>query len=145
MASRRKIVHEDFTYQLNKKYKGTFYYRCSKFSESCQAKLVVKGDTFTVKGIHTCITINSIADENNAIIESREYSGLERYNRRLNDFFANAHPNIASFVTVIRNEFEFYSQVCAQVRQNSTSIDYGQGIFDKPAVAADYMIWKLNI
>ncbi|KII74874.1 hypothetical protein RF11_12678 [Thelohanellus kitauei] len=74
MASRRKIVHEDFTYQLNKKYKDTFYYRCSKFSELCQAKLVVKGDTFTVKGIHTCITINSIADENNAIIESREYS-----------------------------------------------------------------------
>ncbi|KII67378.1 hypothetical protein RF11_05144 [Thelohanellus kitauei] len=78
-------------------------------------------------------------------ISGRTNNCLERYNRRLNDFFANAHPNIASFVTVIRNEFEFYSQVCAQVRQNSTSIDYGQGIFDKPAVAADYMIWKLNI
>ncbi|KII62258.1 hypothetical protein RF11_09575 [Thelohanellus kitauei] len=78
-------------------------------------------------------------------ISGRTHNCLERYNRRLNDFFANAHPNIASFVTVIRNEFEFYSQVCVQVRQNSTSIDYGQGIFDKPAVAADHVIRKLNI
>ncbi|KAF0989350.1 hypothetical protein HZS_1347 [Henneguya salminicola] len=35
-------------------------------------------------------------------------NALERYNRRLNDFFVNSHPNLASFVSIIKNEFLLY-------------------------------------
>ncbi|KAF0986956.1 hypothetical protein HZS_2031 [Henneguya salminicola] len=42
----------------------------------------------------------------------------KRYNRRLNDFFANAHPNICSFVEIFRDEFLYFEKRSAEVRLN---------------------------
>ncbi|KII62253.1 hypothetical protein RF11_10863 [Thelohanellus kitauei] len=86
----------------------------------------------------------NITSINEYQISGRTKNCFERYSRRLNDLFVNANPNISSFVTVIRNEFDYYLQVWAQIRQNSTSIEYGQGIFNKTNLAGDYLIWKLN-
>ncbi|KAF0988205.1 hypothetical protein HZS_398 [Henneguya salminicola] len=40
-------------------------------------------------------------------IIGRTNNSLKRYNRRMNDHFLNALPNICMFVEVIRNKFEF--------------------------------------
>ncbi|KAF0991530.1 hypothetical protein HZS_4309 [Henneguya salminicola] len=34
---------------------------------------------------------------------------LERYYRRIGDFFLNTHINLAAFISVIKTEFDFYS------------------------------------
>lgn len=57
---------------------------------------------------------------------NRTNNGLERYNRRMNDFFANAHPNLCSFAEIIRDEFKYYDQRCAEIRQNCSGINYHQ-------------------
>ncbi|KAF0990418.1 hypothetical protein HZS_7382 [Henneguya salminicola] len=62
-------------------------------------------------------------------IFGRTNNALERYNRRLNDFFVNSHPNLASFVSIIKNEFLYHSELCKQIRQDSSNIHFGQGLF----------------
>ncbi|KAF0985614.1 hypothetical protein HZS_4522, partial [Henneguya salminicola] len=52
----------------------------------------------------------------------RTNNALERYNRRIGENFANAHPNLASFISIIRTEFLYYSERCAEIRQNSSGI-----------------------
>lgn len=54
--------------------------------------------------------------------KNRTNNALERYNRRLNDFFVNAHPNICSFAEIIKSEFEYYEGRCKEIRQNSSGI-----------------------
>ncbi|KAF0989994.1 hypothetical protein HZS_3199 [Henneguya salminicola] len=46
------------------------------------------------------------------------------YNRRLNDFFANAHPSICSFVEIIKNGFLYFEERYAEVRLNSYSVAF---------------------
>ncbi|KAF0989710.1 hypothetical protein HZS_7548 [Henneguya salminicola] len=43
----------------------------------------------------------------------RTINALERYSRRIGENFANAHPNLASFISIIRTEFLYYSERCA--------------------------------
>ncbi|KII62541.1 hypothetical protein RF11_08025 [Thelohanellus kitauei] len=54
----------------------------------------------------------------------RTNNGLERYNRRFYEFFANSHPNIHNFVNAIRSEFIFYEQQLIEARQTGSSIKF---------------------
>ncbi|KAF0991346.1 hypothetical protein HZS_5471 [Henneguya salminicola] len=45
--------------------------------------------------------ISNINDNN---IAGRTSNALERYNRRIGENFANAHPNLASFISIIRTK-----------------------------------------
>ncbi|KAF1740263.1 hypothetical protein MXB_4367 [Myxobolus squamalis] len=49
-------------------------------------------------------------------IAGRTKSALERYNRRIVDNFANAHLNLASFISSIRTEFLYYSERSTEIR-----------------------------
>ncbi|KAF0989678.1 hypothetical protein HZS_1549 [Henneguya salminicola] len=55
-------------------------------------------------------------------IKNRTNNVLERYNKRLSDFFANALRNICSFAEIIRDEFKYYEETCVEIRQNSNGI-----------------------
>lgn len=55
-------------------------------------------------------------------IANRTNNALERYNRRLNEHFTNAHPNLFAFVEVIKQEFRYYQEKCSEIRQNSSGI-----------------------
>lgn len=78
-------------------------------------------------------------DEN--ILVGRTNNSLERYNRRLGEFFMNAHPNIAAFANIVRNEFEYYSDVCRQVRETGNNILFGEHEFIKPEIDPEYINW----
>ncbi|KAF0986523.1 hypothetical protein HZS_334 [Henneguya salminicola] len=52
---------------------------------------------------------------------NRTNNALERYNRRLNDFCANVHPNICSFIEIIKDEFLYFEERYAEVSLNSYS------------------------
>lgn len=78
-------------------------------------------------------------------IAGRTNNALERYNRRINDFFANSHPNLASFASTIKNEFKFYSEICNKIRQDSSDIRFGQGVFQRPAILDRYNQWRQQI
>ena len=66
-------------------------------------------------------------------------NALERYNRRMNDFFANAHPNICSFAEVIRDEFKFYEERCSEIRQNSSGV-----LFREPELNTNTLLSDFN-
>ncbi|KAF0986091.1 hypothetical protein HZS_5178 [Henneguya salminicola] len=70
-------------------------------------------------------------------------NAFERYNRRFGELFINAHPNLSAFLIAIRNEFEFYSERCHQIRKNNKSIKYDNGNISKPEIDPEYAIWKL--
>lgn len=75
-------------------------------------------------------------------IVGRTNNALERYNRRLGDHFFNAHPNICMFISVIKNEFLYYSEKCKEIRQNFSGIRYQAQRFLKPDVEKSYQTWK---
>ncbi|KAF0988013.1 hypothetical protein HZS_2772 [Henneguya salminicola] len=62
--------------------------------------------------------ISNINDKN---ITGRTNNALERYNRRTGENFSNAHPNLASFISIIRTDFLYYPERCAEISQNSFS------------------------
>ncbi|KAF0987844.1 hypothetical protein HZS_2649 [Henneguya salminicola] len=41
---------------------------------------------------------------------NRANKALKRYNRRLNDFFADVHPNICYFIEIIKEEFHYIEE-----------------------------------
>ncbi|KAF1740600.1 hypothetical protein MXB_2820, partial [Myxobolus squamalis] len=57
------------------------------------------------------------------IMENSKYkcqttnNALERYNRRIGKNFANAYPNLPSFISTIRTEFLYYSERSSENRQ----------------------------
>lgn len=51
---------------------------------------------------------------------NRTNNALERYNRRLNDNFLNAHPRLVHFIEIIKSEFTYYMEHSNQIRKNST-------------------------
>lgn len=67
---------------------------------------------------------------------------LERYNRRLGDFFNNAHPNLASFALVLKNEFEYYSEKTRAAREDGSGVRFNDHIFQKPIICEIYQTWK---
>ncbi|KAF0985869.1 hypothetical protein HZS_1152 [Henneguya salminicola] len=78
-------------------------------------------------------------------ISGRTNNALERYNRRLNDFFVSSHPNLASFVSIIKDEFLYPSEICKKIRQDSSNIHFGQGLFKRPLIIDEYQRWKQQI
>ncbi|KAF0985858.1 hypothetical protein HZS_8149 [Henneguya salminicola] len=46
----------------------------------------------------------NISNINDNHIAGRTNNALERYNRRIGENFANAQPNLASFISIIRTE-----------------------------------------
>ncbi|KAF0991467.1 hypothetical protein HZS_1573 [Henneguya salminicola] len=55
-------------------------------------------------------------------IKNRRNNSLERYNRRLYDFFASSFTNICSLAEMILDEFKYYEERCAEIRQNFSGI-----------------------
>ncbi|KAF0987250.1 hypothetical protein HZS_4401 [Henneguya salminicola] len=45
-------------------------------------------------------------------------------NSELTENFANAHPNLAAFVEVIRKEFKYYEERITEIRQYGSGIRY---------------------
>ncbi|KAF0985530.1 hypothetical protein HZS_7338 [Henneguya salminicola] len=55
-------------------------------------------------------------------LAERTNNCLERYNRRIGDFFLNTHPNLTAFISVIKVEFNFYSEKYKEARRNPSGI-----------------------
>ncbi|KAF0992209.1 hypothetical protein HZS_6298 [Henneguya salminicola] len=72
-------------------------------------------------------------------LAGRTNNCLERYNRRIGDFFINAHPNLAEFISVIKAEFYFYSEKYKETRKNARGIVYNRERFKKPPIPNDYI------
>ncbi|KAF0986658.1 LOW QUALITY PROTEIN: hypothetical protein HZS_7641 [Henneguya salminicola] len=53
---------------------------------------------------------------------NRTDNAIERYKRRLNENFSNAHPNLYAFMEVIKQKFEYYQARCTEIRQNASGI-----------------------
>ncbi|KAF0987991.1 LOW QUALITY PROTEIN: hypothetical protein HZS_7897 [Henneguya salminicola] len=75
---------------------------------------------------------------------NRINNALERYNRRLNDFFANTHPNICSFVEIIKEEFLYFEERYAEIRLNSYSVVFRPIIRYEEALLEEFNIYLLN-
>ncbi|KAF0987857.1 hypothetical protein HZS_8101 [Henneguya salminicola] len=72
-------------------------------------------------------------------IRSRTNNALKHLNRRLNDLFTNAPPNICSFVEIIKDEFLYFEERSAEVCLNSYSVFKGNptcngAVVDRPDV-----------
>ncbi|KAF0986450.1 hypothetical protein HZS_4019 [Henneguya salminicola] len=52
-------------------------------------------------------------------INSRTNNCLERYNRRLGSKFQNAHPNIFGFITAIKDEEHYFSNLTTGIRSGN--------------------------
>ncbi|KAF0986160.1 hypothetical protein HZS_6145 [Henneguya salminicola] len=61
---------------------------------------------------------------NDHAFAGRTNNSVERNHRRLTENFANAHPNSAAFVEVIRKEFKYYEERITEKRQNGSRIRY---------------------
>ncbi|KAF1740674.1 hypothetical protein MXB_4594 [Myxobolus squamalis] len=62
-----------------------------------------------------------------------------RYNWRIGNAFMNAHPNIASFFTIIRAEFEYYASRCHIIRSTGEVVKYIETKFKKTPIDQDYL------
>ncbi|KAF0986982.1 hypothetical protein HZS_7176 [Henneguya salminicola] len=80
-------------------------------------------------------TLLSLSNVEDMEISGRTNNALERYNRRLNAFFVNSHPNLASFVSIIKNEF---LTLCKQIRQDSSNCHFGQELFERLLIIDEY-------
>lgn len=83
--------------------------------------------------------LSSINDQE---LAGRTNNALERYNRRLGEHFANAHPNLPAFIAVIKTEFLYFSERCNEIRQNSSGIDYQPQRFSRPLIDQHFISWK---
>ncbi|KAF1740856.1 hypothetical protein MXB_4111 [Myxobolus squamalis] len=84
----------------------------------------------------------NISEHSKSLIVGRTNNALERYNRRIGDAFINAHPNIASFVTLIRAEFEYYASRCHIIRSTGKGVKYIETKFKKTPIDQDYLNWR---
>ncbi|KAF0988709.1 LOW QUALITY PROTEIN: hypothetical protein HZS_3032 [Henneguya salminicola] len=65
-------------------------------------------------------------------VEYMEISG--RTNNASSDITGDSmiffsHTNLASFVSIIKDEFLYHSEICKKIRQDSSNIHFGQGLF----------------
>ncbi|KAF1740000.1 hypothetical protein MXB_1681 [Myxobolus squamalis] len=87
-------------------------------------------------------TLWSLSNINNFKNFGRTKNGLKRYNRRIGDHFANAHPSLGSFISVIKNKFLYFAEKAREIRENSSGIQYRQEKFTVPKIKQEYLIWK---
>jgi len=71
--------------------------------------------------------------DNHGVI-TRTNNPLERYNRRLNEQFGNAHPNLVRFVAAIRSEENLYSMQIRDIRQGRLERPGGRNKFELPSI-----------
>ncbi|KAF1740101.1 LOW QUALITY PROTEIN: hypothetical protein MXB_787 [Myxobolus squamalis] len=69
---------------------------------------------------------------------------LERYNRHLNDLFANAHPNLVVFIAEIKKDEEYYSNMMRSIRSRSMKLLKTQKEFTKQTLPINYINFKLE-
>ncbi|KAF1740663.1 hypothetical protein MXB_5674 [Myxobolus squamalis] len=82
---------------------------------------------------------SNISEHSENLIVGRTNNALERYNWRIGDAFMNAHPNIASFVTIIRAEFEYYASRCHIIRSTGEVVKYMETKFKKTPIDQNYL------
>ncbi|KAF0991371.1 hypothetical protein HZS_4314, partial [Henneguya salminicola] len=86
----------------------------------------------------------NILNINGIDIAGRTNNALERYSKRIGENFANAHPNLPYFISIIRSKFQYYSERCTEIRQNSSVIVYQSERFSMPEIDLCYLSWKQN-
>ncbi|KAF1740306.1 hypothetical protein MXB_5171, partial [Myxobolus squamalis] len=64
----------------------------------------------------------NISSINERDLQGRTNNCLERYNRHLNELFANAHSNLVSFNAAIKNDEEYYSNMMRFIRSGSMEL-----------------------
>ncbi|KAF0985826.1 hypothetical protein HZS_3842 [Henneguya salminicola] len=98
----------------------------------------------TVLRYISTLTLWNISNINDNNIAGRSKNALERHTRRIGENFANANPNLASFISIIRTEFLYYSERCAEIRQNFSGIVYQSEQFSMPEIdpCYCYLSWK---
>lgn len=87
-------------------------------------------------------SIWNLSSMNDVNMAGRTNNALERYNRRLGENFSNAHPNLCAFVSVIKIEFQQYSEKLYEIRQNASGIIFETERFTRPEVENEYLNWK---
>ncbi|KAF1740922.1 hypothetical protein MXB_1557 [Myxobolus squamalis] len=56
----------------------------------------------------------------------------KRYNRYLNELFANVHPNLVAFIAEIKNNVEYYSNMMRFIRSGSMELPKKMNFQKKP-------------
>ncbi|KAF1742319.1 hypothetical protein MXB_842, partial [Myxobolus squamalis] len=84
--------------------------------------------------IFTIVSINEIniaININERDLQGRTNNCLERYNRHLNELFANAHRNLVTFIAAIKNDEEYYSNIMRSIRLGSMELPKKKKEFTK--------------
>lgn len=84
----------------------------------------------------------NLSNKSQLNIRGRTNNALERYNRRIGDFFLNAHPNLCAFVSTIRSEFQYFSDRCKEIRQNASGINFNENNGIPVFNMQEYELWK---
>lgn len=80
--------------------------------------------------------------KSNEDFKNRTNNPIERYNRRMNENFMNAHPNLCSFAETIKKEFQYFEERCKEVRENFTGIQYEHPNNEIPNILSDFLKYK---
>ena len=87
-------------------------------------------------------SIHKIDDEQ---ISGRTNNWLERYNRILNEQFANPHPNIFTFLSTLQNEENYYTKLLRNIWLGIVKMNKKFREFKKPSIPKDYVDYKKNL
>jgi hypothetical protein len=85
--------------------------------------------------VSECFQLNLVGRTNNA---------LERYNRRLNEQFSNAHPSIGMFIQIIKQEESFYSSQMRLMRSGEMPREKIRAVFEIPNIPNEFILYKAN-
>ena len=80
--------------------------------------------------------ISEISEED---LAGRTNNPLERYNRRLNSLFPNAHPRLIQFVTIIKDEDEHYTILTECIRSGKLEFPLIDRDFIMPSIPDDLL------
>ena len=79
------------------------------------------------------VSLWNIQDVPNRDLCGRTNNPIERYNRRLNERLS-AHPNLLSFISVIREEDNYFSLYCSEIRRGTTPLSVLVRNFTRPEI-----------
>ncbi|KAF0990086.1 hypothetical protein HZS_2603 [Henneguya salminicola] len=71
-------------------------------------------------------------------IRGRTNTYLDRYNRHLNEHFANAHPNLFGFIAGIQKEEFDYTMRARNIRTGSTLLQFYGDSFERSTIPNGY-------
>ncbi|KAF0989591.1 hypothetical protein HZS_4204 [Henneguya salminicola] len=87
----------------------------------------------------------NIYDISKGYIRVRTNNYLERYNRHLNENFANTHPNLFGFIAGIQKDGFDYTMRARNIRSGSTLLQFDGDRFEKPTIPNGYTTYKNNL